>query len=91
MSKSFLNSIPFIVFFWGYVFFVHIQCRGTLGIPTESKLPERKELCFRRCDIGLHADDMGILSKEVQSIFLYTCSDVHVEPSQFNNSARLHV
>lgn len=67
MSKSFLNSIPFIVFFWGYVFFVHIQCRGTLGIPTESKLPERKELCFRRCDIGLHADDMGILSKEVSS------------------------
>ncbi|CAH3037715.1 unnamed protein product [Pocillopora meandrina] len=67
MSKSFLTSVPFIDFFWGYVFFVHIQCRGTLGIPTESKLPEFKELCFRRCDIGLHADDKGISSKEMSS------------------------
>lgn len=62
MSKS---LHPLIIFFWGHILFVRVQCRGTLGILNESKLSERKELCFRRCDIGFQADDKETSSKEI--------------------------
>ncbi|XP_022809033.1 uncharacterized protein LOC111346013 isoform X2 [Stylophora pistillata] len=54
-----------MIFFWGYILFVRVQCRGTLGILNESKLSKHKELCFRRCDIGFQADDKGISSKKI--------------------------
>ncbi|XP_022806968.1 uncharacterized protein LOC111344029 [Stylophora pistillata] len=56
---------PIMIFFWGYILFVRVQCRGTLGILNESKLSEHKELCFRRCDIVFQADDKGISSKKI--------------------------